>query len=296
MASARKLLRSRNCIAVLLAASYPVGCSTGLSVAADNRHLVQQSAAGQQANDPAAEQRETAKSPRYTYRKIHDPNGIGKFYMGREIARVMGFGGINWLERSKREQEEKLSLLIRALKLKPGMVVADIGAGSGVVSVLLAEGVGPKGKVIGVDIQKEMLHALRKKLDQRKITNVELVQGTLKSARLPPASVDLAIMVDVYHEFSFPYEMMQGISKALKPGGRVAFVEYRKEDPNVRRLIKLVHTMTEAQVKKEIGQAEFGLKWKETIGVLPRQAVIVFERQVTVKKATDKLDLRRQRQ
>ena len=220
------------------------------------------------------------KVPRYTRERIHDPNGIGKFYLGREIAHVMGYGfqgnGARWLERKTREQEEKLSLLIKSLKLKPGMVVADIGAGSGVISVLMAEKLLPGGKVMAVDVQQAMLRRLGKNLKALKITNVKPVLGTPKSPKLKPASVDLAILVDVYHEFEFPYEMMLELSKCLKPGGRVAFVEYRKEDPTVP--IKLVHKMTQAQVKKEISQPEFGLKWKETIGVLPLQHVVVFER------------------
>lgn len=217
---------------------------------------------------------------RYEIRKDHDPNGIGKFYMGREIAHVMGFGpggqGAEWLERAVREKEEKLTLLIKSLDLKPGMVVADIGAGSGVISVLMAEKVLPNGKVLAIDVQQEMLDRLRDNLKKLDITNVEPVKGTQKTTSLKPASVDLAIMVDVYHELEFPYEMMLDISKSLKPGGRVAFVEYRKEDPDVP--IKLVHKMTEAQVKKEISLPEFGLKWTKTIDVLPWQHIVVFEK------------------
>ncbi len=217
---------------------------------------------------------------RYEIRQDHDPNGIGKFYMGREIAHVMGFGpggqGAEWLERAVREKEEKLSLLIKSLDLKPGLVIADIGAGSGVISVLMAEKVLPGGKVLAVDVQQEMLDRLRDNLKKLKITNVEPFKGTEKSTLLKPASVDLAIMVDVYHELEFPYEMMLDISQSLKPGGRVAFVEYRKEDPDVP--IKLVHKMTEEQVKKEITLPEFGLKWSKTISVLPWQHIVVFEK------------------
>jgi len=217
---------------------------------------------------------------RYEIRKDHDPNGIGKFYMGREIAHVMGFGpggqGAEWLERAVREKEEKLTLLIKSLDLKPGMVVADIGAGSGVISVLMAEKILPNGKVLAVDVQQEMLDRLRDNCKKLNITNVEPIKGTQKTTALKPESVDLAIMVDVYHELEFPYEMMLDIAKSLKTGGRVAFVEYRKEDPDVP--IKLVHKMTEAQVKKEIAQPEFGLKWTKTIGVLPWQHIVLFEK------------------
>jgi ubiquinone/menaquinone biosynthesis C-methylase UbiE len=228
-------------------------------------------AAAKKADKPAV------AKPKYEMRESHDPNGIGKFYMGREIAHVMGFLGVEWLERPLREKEEALTKLVKSLKLQPGQVVADIGAGSGVLSVMMAKDVGDQGKVIAVDVQQEMLDLLDKKLKMLDIKNVEGLLGTEKTPHLEPASVDLAIMVDVYHEFAFPYEMVMEISKSLKPGGRIVFVEYRKEDPEV--LIKLVHKMTQAQVKKEINQPEFGLKWKETIGTLPRQHVIIFEKQ-----------------
>jgi precorrin-6B methylase 2 len=215
-------------------------------------------------------------NPRYEYRPDHDPNGIGKFYMGREIAYVMGHLAIPWLERPEREREERLTLLVECLDLKPGMVVADIGAGSGVISAMLSDRVGPEGTVLAVDIQQEMLDALAAKCKERGIENIEPILGTNKTPRLKPDTVDLALMVDVYHEFDFPYEMLKEIAKSLKSGGRVVFVEYRKEDPAVP--IKEVHKMSQAQVKKEAGLPEFGLTWKETVDKLPRQHVIVFEK------------------
>jgi ubiquinone/menaquinone biosynthesis C-methylase UbiE len=219
----------------------------------------------------------TPKNPeRYSRRRDHDRNGIGKFYFDREIARVMGHQGIAWLERPEREQEERLTLLVDSLGLEPGMVVADIGAGSGVISAMIADRIGADGTVLAVDIQKEMLDALEKRCRASGITNIKPVLGTVKSPKLDEASVDLAIMVDVYHEFNFPYEMLLEISRSLKPGGRVAFVEYRKEDPEIP--ILEVHKMSEAQVKLEVDQPEFGLEWKETIERLPRQHVIVFEK------------------
>ncbi len=213
---------------------------------------------------------------RYSWRENHDPNGIGKFYMGREIAHVMGFAGARWLERTEREEEERLTLLVRSLKLKPGMIVADIGAGSGVISMLMAEQLLPDGKVMAVDIQQEMLDRLTDNCKKRGVTNIVPVKGEAKSPNLKPGSVDLIILVDVYHEFEFPYEMTLEMSKSLKPDGRIAWVEYRKEDRTVP--IKLVHKMSEAQVKREASQEGLGLKFVETIGVLPRQHIVIFEK------------------
>lgn len=224
----------------------------------------------------AAQKPEPAGRVRYKFRKEHDPDGIGKFYLGREIAHVMGFAGAGWLERSSREKQEKLSLMVKSLKLKPGMTVADIGAGSGVVSVLLAEKVGPRGQVLAVDIQQKMLDRLAARMKKLGVRNVKPHKGTAKSPKLKANSIDLALMVDVYHEFEFPYEMMLALSKALKPGGRAVFVEYRKEDPTVP--IKELHKMSKAQVRKEISQPAFGLKYARTIDVLPQQHIIIFKK------------------
>jgi SAM-dependent methyltransferase len=211
---------------------------------------------------------------RYETRAIHDPNGIGKFYMGREIAHVMGHPAADWLERPEREQEERTSLLIDALKFKPGEVVADIGAGTGYLTRRIVKGTSPGGKVYAVDIQPEMLTLLTNKLSREGITNVVPVLGTVSDPKLPVKSVDTIIMVDVYHEFDHPFEMTEAMCRALKPGGRIVFVEFRGEDEKVP--IKRVHKMTEAQVKKEM--APHPLVWKETIGVLPWQHIIVFTR------------------
>lgn len=212
--------------------------------------------------------------PRYETRRVHDPDGIGKFYMDREIALVMGHQGAGWLERPEREKEEHPAKLIKALKLKPGDVVADIGAGSGYHAFRMAPLVEPKGKILAVDIQKEMLDLIRQKAKQTKVTNVEPILGTIDDPKLPAESVDLILMVDVYHEFSHPYEMTLAMLKALKPGGRLAFVEFRMEDPKVP--IKLVHKMSERQVMKEM--AIHPLKHVETIKTLPWQHIIVFEK------------------
>ena len=212
--------------------------------------------------------------PLYEVRREHDPNGIGKFYLGREIAHVMGHQGADWLERPEREDEEKPGLLVEALKLRPGDTVADIGAGTGYLSWRMAKAVGARGRVYGVDVQQEMLDLLAPKMAERGLTNVLPVLGSIINARLPAQSVDLALMVDVYHEFSHPFEMLQSIVQSLKPEGRLVFVEYRLEDPQVP--IKLVHKMSEAQVRKEAERLP--LVWVETLGVLPRQHIVVFRK------------------
>jgi ubiquinone/menaquinone biosynthesis C-methylase UbiE len=212
--------------------------------------------------------------PRYEYRTNHDPNGTGKFYMGREIAQVMGHEGADWLDRPEREQEEQPTKLLDALKLKPGDVVADIGAGSGYLTFRMAPRVGPKGKVFAEDIQPEMLDLIRQRMKSRGVSNVRPILGTLTDPKLPPNSTDLILLVDVYHEFSHPWEMTQAMAKGLKPGGRIAFVEYRREDPDVP--IKLVHKMSEKQIRKEM--AVQPLRWVETLETLPRQHIFIFQK------------------
>jgi protein-L-isoaspartate O-methyltransferase len=211
---------------------------------------------------------------RYETRTDHDPNGTGKFYMGREIALVMGHQAAGWLERPEREAEEQPARLLTALKLQPGDVVADVGAGSGYYTFRMAEQVGPRGKVLAVDIQKEMLAIIRQRMRERRVANVEPVLGTETDPKLPAGTVDLILLVDVYHEFSFPYEMTRALVKALKPGGRLVFVEFRKEDPDVP--IKLVHKMTQKQVLKEM--QPHPLEYVKTLDVLPWQHVIIFKK------------------
>jgi ubiquinone/menaquinone biosynthesis C-methylase UbiE len=217
--------------------------------------------------------------PRYTYNPVHDPNGTGKFYMGREIAQVMGHEAIRWLDRRQREREETA-----ALKLNKGDVVADIGAGSGYITTRLARAVGPEGRVKAVDIQPEMLDALEKKLGRARIRNVDLVLGEEADPKLAASSVDLVLMVDVYHEFEFPYEMMQATIRSLRPGGRVVLVEYRKEDPAVP--IKLVHKMTAAQAIAEMNSV--GLQLKEKIDTLSRQHILIFEQPAALEAANSR--------
>ncbi|MBN9119018.1 MAG: class I SAM-dependent methyltransferase [Planctomycetes bacterium] len=211
--------------------------------------------------------------PKYEFREEHDPNGIGKFYLGREIAHVMGYQAAGWLERKERAKEEAPEKLIKALDIKGGMVIADVGPGSGYHTFMLAPLVGEKGKVIASDIQQEMLDLIAKKAKDLKVTNVETVKGTPTDPKLPAGKVDLILMVDVYHEFEHPYEMAEKMVEALKPGGRLVFVEFRLEDDKVP--IKLVHKMSERQVVKEmVPFAE--LTHTKTVGTLPWQHVIVF--------------------
>ncbi len=256
--------------------------------------------------------------------------GIGKFYMGRQISHVMGHSGATWLERPERQKEENSTQMIESLNLRPGNKVADIGVGTGYIAWRMAKVIGPQGVVLGVDIEQKMLDDLENNMKEAAITNVKGHLGTIRDPKLDANSTDFIIMVDVYHEFSHPYEMMRGIVNALKPviihtvkegdtletigkdynkfkrriqmfndhiqleewkalkpgtkisipGGRVAFVEYRAEDPKVP--IKRLHKMSEAQVKKEA--ALFPLKHVETYKKLPWQHVVFFEKTEVKKK------------
>jgi ubiquinone/menaquinone biosynthesis C-methylase UbiE len=230
--------------------------------------------AAQQTDAAGAKAAQERGKPRYETREDHDPDGIGKFYMGREIAQVMGHEAADWLDRPEREAEEAPSMLIKALKLKPGQVVADVGAGSGTLSFPMAKRVAPTGKVYAEDIQPEMLDLVRQRMVQSGQQNVVPLLGTITDTKLPPASVDLILLVDVYHEFDHPYEMTVSMVRALKPGGRLVFVEYRQEDPNVP--IKPLHKMSEKQVRREM--SIFPIKWVETINILPRQHIIIFRK------------------
>ncbi len=199
--------------------------------------------------------------------------GTGKVYMGREIAHVMGHQAINWLERGERETEEAPSKAVKGLELKPDAVVADIGSGSGYYTFRIASLV-PEGMVIGVDIQQQMVDFLGRKAANTGVQNVKSHLGKIDSVELPPESVDAFIMVDAYHEFSHPCEMMQSVVYALKPGGRVYLLEYRAEDPDVP--IKTLHKMTEAQSIAEMEAV--GLHHVRTESFLPWQHFIVFEK------------------
>lgn len=216
---------------------------------------------------------------RYEHRAAHDPDGIGKFYLGREIAHVMGPGGILWLERSERETEERPQDVIDALQIKPGQTIADLGAGSGYYSFRIAALVGPTGKVLAIDIEPAMLEVITQRARREGIANIATVRGSTQDPNLAPRSVDLLFMVDVYHELEFPYEVMTKVRAALKPGGRVALVEYRAEDPDVQ--IKPVHKMSERQVRREMQAA--GFKHVQTVRTLPLQHLILFETHPTTR-------------
>jgi len=208
---------------------------------------------------------------KYTYKR-GDFNGIGKWYMGREIAYVMGFQGIDWLERSEREIEEDVSTLIKNMKIKTNETIADIGAGSGFHVFKMAP-LAKNGLVYAVDIQPEMLEAIELKKRSKKVSNVETVLGSEKSINLPKNSLDKILLVDVYHEFSYPAEMVESIKNVLKPNGQLFLIEYRGEDSSVP--IKKIHKMTEKQSIAEMEVA--GFKLIENIDNLPWQHCMIFE-------------------
>jgi SAM-dependent methyltransferase len=204
---------------------------------------------------------------------VASPDGIGKTFHGREISHVMGHPGIGWLERTEREKEEAPSKAIAALKLAPNAVIADIGAGSGYYTFRLAPLV-PQGRVVAVDIQPEMLAYMKEELLARGLKNVEPHLGSVTELKLPDASLDAVLMVDAYHEFDHPAEMLGSIKAALKKGGRIYLLEFRAEDPKVP--IKPLHKMSEAQARKEFESA--GFRFLENRPDLPWQHLMVFEK------------------
>ena len=202
-------------------------------------------------------------------------DGIGKYYFGREISQVMGHLGAGWLERPEREQEERTDLLLEALKLRPGDTVADVGAGSGYFTWRMARRVGLSGVVHAVEIQQQFLDLLMANMKRRGVADqVRPVLGAEDDPRLPEASCDVILLVDVYHEFEHPFEMAQAMIRALKPGGRLVLVEYRGEDPDVP--IKPLHKMTEAQVRREF--SVHPVRFERNVNVLPRQHILIFHR------------------
>ena len=197
-------------------------------------------------------------------------------YKGRQLAGVMSPEGIAWLERDTREQEERLSLLIQALDLKAGQQVADLGAGSGTITRLMAPKVLPGGQIWAIEIQDAMMESLETLKRNERLAHLHIVKGTPSDPRLPPQSIDLILMVDVYHEFQDPESMLRAMSRALKPGGRIALVEYRAEDPKVP--IDPSHKMSLKQIRHEFQRPDLGLKVKRIDSRLPRQHLVFIER------------------
>jgi ubiquinone/menaquinone biosynthesis C-methylase UbiE len=214
---------------------------------------------------------------KYSFKK-GDINGIGKWYMGREIAHVMGFQGIGWLERSDREKEENVSNLIQNMKIESNDKIADIGAGSGYHVFRMAP-LAKNGVIYAVDIQSKMLEVIKSNTDFNKIKNIKTILGNEKSIQLPKNSVDKILMVDVYHEFNFPVEMIRSIKNALKPNGELFLIEYREEDPKVP--IKKIHKMSEKQAEKEMEAA--GFKLRENMSNLPWQHCMIFIKKMNFK-------------
>ncbi len=190
---------------------------------------------------------------------------------GRKIAGVMGVQGADWLNRPEREQEENPEAALDALGIRPGMVVADVGAGTGYMSLRMAKRVGPAGRVYANDLQPEMLRRLQQNAAKAKIMNIELVLGEDADPKLPAGRMDLVLLVDVYHEFSKPRQMIDKIRESLKPDGRLVLLEYRKEDPNVP--IREEHKMTVAEVKAELEPQGFVMS--QVIETLPRQHILI---------------------
>ena len=209
---------------------------------------------------------------RYTV-KSGDPNGINKWYMGRQIAHVMSHFGIEWLERKEREMEENTTQLLKNLAVQPGTAIADIGAGSGYHSTLLSKMVGT-GKVYAVDVEPEMIAYLKARIKLEGHKSIIPVLSTEQKVSLPANSIDIMLLVDVYHEFSFPYEMTLSMLEALKPGGKLVLVEFRAEDPNVP--IKTIHKMGEQQAVKEFKAS--GFLFEKNLGNLPWQHCLIFRK------------------
>jgi precorrin-6B methylase 2 len=229
---------------------------------------------------PSAWSQQTATKAARRVRQSPAPSGP-KIYMGRAIADVMTFHGADWLVRDTRDAEEQPDKMLDALKIQPGMTVADVGAGVGYTSVKMARRVGPKGTVLATDVQPEMLRMLDANAKDLGIKNIRPVLCTPTDAKLPENAVDLILMVDVYHECSDPEATLKGLRKALKPNGRLVLVEFRAEDPEVP--IKPEHKMSVAQVRKEL-EAN-GFVFKESLEFLPWQHVIILEKKPEPAKA-----------
>jgi ubiquinone/menaquinone biosynthesis C-methylase UbiE len=226
----------------------------------------------------AADPSQPTPPPAYEYRP-GSFDGTGKWFLDREIAHFMSHQGAPWLEREERETEEAPNRLVSALGLKPGNQVGDVGAGSGYLTWRMARVVGPTGKIYANDIQPEMIAFLRTNLSVRGITNVVPVLGTTTDPRLPDNTLDLILLVDVYHECDHPWEMTRRMTDALKPGGRLVFVEYRGEERWIP--IKPLHKMTANQVRKEMALHP-RLAFMENLTNLPRQHILIFQKKASL--------------
>lgn len=193
---------------------------------------------------------------------------------GRQIAPVMGMSGADWLDREQRAKEEHPELALAALELKPGMMVGDVGAGTGYYSIRIAKRIQPVGIVFANDIQAEMLQRLRANAAAQHVSNVQTILGSESDPMLPPGKLDLVVLIDVYHEFSRPQRMLQGIRASLKPGGQLVLFEYRKEDPAVP--IRPEHKMSVEEVKAEVTPE--GFRFEKTVETLPWQHLIFFRK------------------
>ncbi len=222
---------------------------------------------------PGFAQGDVTALPDYYEVRRASRDGIGKVYMGREISHVMGHLGAGWLERPQRVQEERTDLLLQALQLSPEDTVVDLGAGTGYFSFPMAQQV-PKGRVLAIDIQPEMLTIVRDRIDRGGATNVEPRLAAECDPNLEGIEVNVVLLVDAYHEFSCPREVMDAVVASLAPAGRVILVEYRGEDPTIG--IKPLHTMTLEQAQKEMGA--IGLEMIEVSDVLPKQHLMTFRK------------------
>ena len=224
-----------------------------------------------------AQDRETQKQLLELQRRLNEPGDAKtpqarKEYLGRKIAQTMHYTGAEWLIRNRREREERCSLMLANLGVKRGQTICDMGCGNGFHTLALAKMTGEKGTVIGVDVQPQMLLMLRKRMEKQGIENVTPILGSYHSPRLPPKSIDVVLMVDVYHEFSHPELMLESIRNSLNPGGQVVLLEYREEDPEVP--IKALHKMSKAQVDKEMRAN--GFKLTRSFDKLPWQHMLFY--------------------
>jgi ubiquinone/menaquinone biosynthesis C-methylase UbiE len=261
------LLQRRSCLAgVTVLAFLTVG---DFLFSERNGAFAQAKPDSQQAPEKPKAKSKNGRSSKTRARR--DPAG---FYMGRPIAEVMSWEGVDWLFRQTRIEEEQPEAMLDALKVPRGATVADVGAGAGYHSIRLAHRVGPKGTVLATDLQPQMLEMLRNNAREAGVTNIKPIRATQSDTKLPDAKVDLILMVDVYHECSNPETTLKGLFKALKPLGRLVLVEFRGEDPEVP--IKPEHKMTLGQVRREVEPQ--GFIFKDSLEFLPWQHVIIFEK------------------